>query len=58
MRVVIAGGGSVGKFIAERLHKGGHEVLIIEQRRRGRAARQSRRRAARASPWLRPTRAR
>ena len=30
MRVVIAGGGSVGKFIAEQLHKGGHEVLIIE----------------------------
>jgi trk system potassium uptake protein TrkA len=27
---VIAGGGSVGKFIAEQLHKGGHEVLIIE----------------------------
>ena len=27
MRVVIAGGGSVGKFIAEQLHKGGHEVL-------------------------------
>jgi trk/ktr system potassium uptake protein len=30
VRVVIAGGGSVGKFIAEQLHKGGHEVLIIE----------------------------
>ena len=30
MRVVIAGGGSVGKFIAEQLHKGGHEVLIID----------------------------
>ena len=29
MRVVIAGGGSVGKFI-EQLHKGGHEVLIID----------------------------
>jgi trk system potassium uptake protein TrkA len=27
---VIAGGGSVGKFIAEQLHKGGHEVLIID----------------------------
>jgi len=27
---VITGGGSVGKFIAEQLHKGGHEVLIIE----------------------------
>jgi trk system potassium uptake protein TrkA len=30
VRVVIAGGGSVGKFIAEQLHKGGHDVLIIE----------------------------
>ena len=30
MRIVIAGGGSVGKFIAEQLHKGGHEVLIID----------------------------
>ncbi len=27
---MIAGGGSVGKFIAEQLHKGGHEVLIID----------------------------
>lgn len=30
MRVVIAGGGSVGKFIAEQLHNGGHEVLILD----------------------------
>jgi trk/ktr system potassium uptake protein len=30
MRVVIAGGGSVGKFIAEQLHQGGHSVLIID----------------------------
>jgi trk/ktr system potassium uptake protein len=30
MRVVIAGGGSVGKFIAEQLHKGGHDVLLID----------------------------
>ncbi len=30
MRVVIAGGGSVGKFIAEQLHEGGHEVLIVD----------------------------
>jgi len=30
VRVVIAGGGSVGKFIAEQLHKGGHDVLIID----------------------------
>ena len=30
MRVVIAGGGSVGQVIAEQLHKGGHEVLIID----------------------------
>jgi trk system potassium uptake protein TrkA len=30
VRVVIAGGGSVGKFIAEQLHKGSHDVLIID----------------------------
>jgi trk system potassium uptake protein TrkA len=30
MRVVIAGGGSVGKFIAEQLHEGGHDVLILD----------------------------
>ena len=30
MRVVIAGGGSVGRFIAEQLHEGGHDVLIID----------------------------
>jgi trk system potassium uptake protein TrkA len=30
MRVVIAGGGSVGKFIAEQLHNGGHEVLLVD----------------------------
>ena len=30
MRVVIAGGGSVGKFIAEQLHAGGHDVLILD----------------------------
>jgi trk system potassium uptake protein len=30
MRVVIAGGGSVGKFIASQLHDGGHEVTIID----------------------------
>lgn len=30
MRVVIAGGGSVGKFMADQLHEGGHEVLIID----------------------------
>ena len=30
MRVVIAGGGSVGTFIAEDLVKAGHEVLIVE----------------------------
>ena len=30
MRVVIAGGGSVGKFIAAQLHDGGHDVLLIE----------------------------
>ena len=30
MRVVIAGGGSVGKFIASQLHEGGHDVLLID----------------------------
>src|SRR4029079_17492829 len=30
MRVVIAGGGNVGTFIADELHQGGHEVLIVE----------------------------
>jgi trk system potassium uptake protein TrkA len=30
MRVVIAGGGNVGTFIADELHRGGHEVLIVE----------------------------
>ena len=31
MRVVIAGGGSVGRFIAEQLQDAGHHVLIIDQ---------------------------
>jgi trk system potassium uptake protein TrkA len=30
MRVVIAGGGNVGTFIADELHRAGHEVLIVE----------------------------
>lgn len=30
MRVVIAGGGNVGTYIADELRKGGHEVLIVE----------------------------
>ena len=30
MRVVIAGGGSVGRFIAEQLHESNHEVLIVD----------------------------
>ena len=30
MRVVIAGGGSVGRFIAEQLHGAGHEVTIVD----------------------------
>ena len=30
MRVVIAGGGSVGRFIAEQLHEAGHDVMIID----------------------------
>ena len=31
MRVVIAGGGNVGTFIARELHKAGHSVLVLEQ---------------------------
>jgi trk system potassium uptake protein len=31
MKVVIAGGGAVGTFIAGELHQGGHEVHLIEQ---------------------------
>jgi trk system potassium uptake protein TrkA len=30
MRVVIAGGGSVGRFIAEQLHGAKHDVLIVD----------------------------
>src|SRR5688500_12276232 len=30
MRVVIAGGGNVGMFIADELHRAGHDVLIVE----------------------------
>jgi trk system potassium uptake protein TrkA len=30
VRVVIAGGGSVGRFIAEQLHGAGHDVLIVD----------------------------
>ena len=30
MRVVIAGGGSVGRFIAQQLHEGNHDVLILD----------------------------
>jgi trk/ktr system potassium uptake protein len=33
MRVIIAGGGSVGRFIAEQLHEMGHEVSIIDNDR-------------------------
>ena len=33
MRVVIAGGGSVGRFIAEQLHDSGHDVTIIDNDR-------------------------
>jgi len=31
MKVVIAGGGSVGRFIAEQLTQGGHAVILIDQ---------------------------
>ena len=34
MRVVIAGGGSVGRFIAEQLHGAGHDVTILDNDRR------------------------
>lgn len=30
MRVVIVGGGNVGTYIADELHRAGHEVLIVE----------------------------
>jgi trk system potassium uptake protein TrkA len=30
VRVVIAGGGSVGKFIASELHESGHQVLLVD----------------------------
>ncbi len=30
MRVVIAGGGNVGTFMADELHRAGHEVVIVE----------------------------
>jgi trk system potassium uptake protein len=30
MRVVIAGGGSVGSYIAAELHEAGHDVLVVE----------------------------
>jgi trk system potassium uptake protein TrkA len=33
MRVIIGGGGSVGKFIAEQLHELGHDVSIIDKDR-------------------------
>ena len=30
MRVIIAGGGAVGTYIADELHKAGHDVVIVE----------------------------
>jgi trk system potassium uptake protein TrkA len=33
MKVVIAGAGNVGSYLAADLHKAGHEVLLIEQDR-------------------------
>ena len=33
MKVVIAGGGSVGRFIAEQLHEQGHDVTILDNDR-------------------------
>jgi trk system potassium uptake protein TrkA len=33
MKIVIAGGGSVGRFIAEQLHDQGHEVTILDNDR-------------------------
>ena len=31
MRVVVAGAGSVGQFIAQQLHEAGHDVALIDQ---------------------------
>ena len=36
MYVVIAGAGSVGRFMAEKLVEGGHEVVLLEQKRKRR----------------------
>ena len=66
MRVVIAGGGNVGRFIAEQLHEAGHDVLIVENdptvvrraervRRARRACRGSRPTPARSPSWPRPS---
>ena len=30
MKIIIAGGGSVGRFIASQLQSGGHEVTILD----------------------------
>ena len=58
MRVVIAGGGSVGRFIAEQLHEAGHEVLIIDNDPAVVRSAERVQRARRASPGSRPTPAR
>ena len=58
MRVVIAGGGNVGTFIADDLAKAGHEVVDRRGRRRPRRRGPAQRRAARASRGSPPTPAR
>ena len=39
MKVVIAGAGNVGSYLAADLHQAGHEVLLIETGPRGRRTR-------------------
>ena len=58
MRVVIAGGGNVGTFIADDLVKAGHEVTIVEvDPDRVRAGQAARRAAGRArGSWPTPAR--
>ena len=51
MRVIIAGGGSVGRFIAEELHELGHDVTIIDNDRDVVARAAARRGAGRACSW-------
>ena len=58
VHVVIAGGGSVGRFIAEQLHGAGHDVLIVDNDADRRRARRAGRASPRASSGRRATPAR